>query len=228
MKTRLTALALAGVMLVALAACGGTDAGDVQPAPDPSQSVTDLPEESVTPSPIPSEGTPAPLDSTDAPGALGPDSDAPSAEPTPSAIGDPTAPPSEVPSEAPAASVTAAEVYTAVARAAGVSYDNSTDYIDAFYTTLSTGDMDDYVLYQPSMSTQIEEIFLAKVKSGKMDTVKAACRDRQAALAEQAAFYATTGTYVDSYQLVSEGDWVLFCVCEKSSDAVSAFRSSVK
>lgn len=226
MKRRLTALALTGVMLVALAACGGETPVEVSPSPE----VSDLPSEEVaaTAQATGSVETEAP-EVSEEPGQSDGPSESPAGEsaqpsPTPSAIGDPTAPPSEEPAKAP----TAAEVYTDVSAAAGVSYDNTTDYIDAFYTTLSTGDLDDYVLYMPPMSTQIEEIFIAKVKSGKMDAVKAACRDRQAAMAEDAAFYGTTGAYVDSYQLVDQGDWVLFCVCEKAGSAVSTFRSSVK
>lgn len=226
MKRRLTALALAGVMLLALAACGARTPEEVSPSPE----ISDLPSEEVAATAGATEGveTETPQVSAE-PSESATPSESPADEsaqpsPTPSAIGDPTAPPSEEPAKAP----TAAEVYAAVSAAAGVSYDNTTDYIDAFYTTLSTGDLDDYVLYMPPMSTQIEEVFIAKVKSGKMDAVKAACRDRQAAMAEEAAFYGTTGAYVDGYQLVDQGDWVLFCVCEKASGAVSTFRSSVK
>ncbi len=241
MKRRLLALGLALCLTAALTACGGGE----EPTP-----TGDIPAESLAPSDAPST---QPSVAPDAPAAehetlpTGPAAE-PSATPEPSASPAPSAAPSEgqvashpivtpapseTPSEAPASeipakSVTAAEVYTAVSKAAGVSYDDATAYIDAYYTTLNTSDLADYVLYQPAMSAQREEIFIAKVNSGKMDAVKAACKDRQAAMAEEAAFYPGTGDYVDSYQLVSEGDWVLFCVGANASGAATAFKDAVK
>ncbi len=237
MKRRLLALGLALSLTAALTACGGGET----PAP-----TGDVPAESLAPSVEPS--APAVEHETLPTGPAGEPSATPepSASPAPSAAPSegqvashpivtpaPSETPSETPSEAPASetpakSVTAADVYAAVSKAAGVSYDDASAYIDAYYTTLSTSDLADYVLYQPAMSAQIEEIFIAKVNSGKMDAVKAACRDRQAAMAEDAAFYVDTGAYVDSYQLVSEGDWVLFCVCANASGAAGAFKDAVK
>ncbi len=244
MKRRLLALGLVLCLTAALTACGGGET----PAP-----TGDVPAESLAPSDAPST---EPSVEPDAPAVehetlpTGPAGD-PSAAPEPSATPAPSAAPSEgqvashpivtpapsetpseapseEPSEAPAKSVTAAEVYAAVSKAAGVSYDDISAHIDAYYTTLNTGDLADYVFYQPSMSAQIEEIFIAKVNAGKMDAVKAACKDRQAAMVEQAAFYVGTGDYVDSYQLVSEGDWVLFCVGADAAGAADAFKDAVK
>lgn len=236
MKRRLLALGLALCLTAALSACGGSDG----PAP-----TGDVPAESLAPS-----GTPAPSavpstqpDPETAPSVehetlpTGPagESAAPSAAPSDGQVAShpivtpaPSQTPSEAPSEAPAKRVSAAEVYAAVSAAAGVSYDDVSAHIDAYYTTLDTGDLADYVFYQPAMSAQIEEIFIARVNSGKLDAVKAACRDRQAAMAEDAAFYVDSGAYVDSYQLVSEGDWVLYCVCADASGAADAFKSAVK
>ncbi len=236
MKRRLLALGLALCLTAALTACGGGE----EPAP-----TGDAPAESPAPSAAPSVAPDAPAVEHETlptgPAAEPSATPEPSASPAPSAAPSegqvashpivtpaPSQTPSEAPSEAPAKSVTAAEVYTAVSQAASVSYDDATAYIDAYYTTLSTSDLADYVLYQPAMSAQIEEIFIAKVNSGKMDAVKAACKDRQAAMAEDAAFYVDTGAYVDSYQLVSEGDWVLFCVGANASGAATAFKDAVK
>lgn len=236
MKKRLTALALTLCLAAGLCACA---AGEPAPsdAPAPSPEVTATPEAETLPEAehdtLPA-GSEAPAQSGEAGetnSGAAPGSDAPAAEPspTPDLMAGPTAPPSQAPGEeAPAKAVTAADVYAAVSAAAGVSYDNSTDYIDSFYTTLDTGDLSDYVFYMPAMSGQIEEIFLARVSAGKLDAVKAACLDRQKAMAEDAAFYGATGAYVDSYQLVTQGDWVLFCVCEKAADAVSAFQDAAK
>lgn len=216
MKQRLTALALATLLLLGLTACGKTveEASPTPAEPTVSQPVESVPAESEAPE------SAAPTDSeTSEPGQSAAPSETPSVQP------------SEAPSEAsdpePAKAPTANQVYAAVSAAAGVSYNNATSYIDAYYTTLDLSALDDYVFYMPDMSAQIEEIVIAKV-SGDMDAVKSACLDRQKGMAEEAAFYGTTGAYVDSYQLVTEGDWVMFCVCEKSADAVSAFRSSVK
>ncbi len=238
MKRRLLALGLALCLTASLAACGGGE----EPAP-----TGDVPAETLEPSAAPSVEPDGPAVEHEAlptgPAATPEPSEAPapSAAPsegqvashpivTPAPSETPSqAPASESPaSEAPAKSVTAAEVYAAVSKAASVSYDDASAYIDAYYTTLATSDLADYVLYQPAMSSQIEEIFIAKVNSGTLDAVKAACKDRQAAMAEDAAFYVDTGAYVDSYQLVSEGDWVLFCVCAKAGDAATAFKDAVK
>ncbi len=247
MKRRLLALGLALCLTAALAACGGGEepapTGDVpaetlEPSAEPSVAPDGpdvehetLPtgpagEPSATPEPSEAPTSESPASESPAPSAApseGQVASHPIVTPAPS-----KAPASETPSEAPAKSVSAADVYTAVSQAAGVSYDNNTAYIDAYYTTLSTSDLADYVLYQPSMNVQIEEIFIAKVNSGKMDAVKAACKDRQATMAEDAAKYPDTGAYVDSYQLVSEGDWVLFCVGANASGAAGAFKDAVK
>ncbi len=236
MKKRLTALALAGVLVFALSACGG-DSGDATPTPSAPESLSPspTPDESAAPSleASPSAEVEESLEPTGAPESETP---APSATSAPSL--EPAAGPSDgtvqshpietpAPSETPAKAVTAADVYAAVSAAAGVSYDDTSAYIENFYTTLDTAALSDYVLYMPAMSSQLEEIFLAKV-TGDMEAVKSACLDRQAAMAEEAEFYGTTGAYVDAYQLVTEGDWVLFCVGEKAADAVSAFQDAVK
>lgn len=246
MKERFTALALAGALVLALAACGG---GSEQAAPTPgaaeSASPSPAPDGSAAPAPegSPSADTEESLEPTRAPGSETPTPGAtPSA--TPAQSGDPeetdpgavpgdTVPapgPGETPApgEAPEKAVAAADVTAAVSAAAGVSYDDTSAYLENFYTTLDAGDVADYALFMPPMSTQIEELFVAVVQSGKLDAVKSACLDRQAAMAEDAAFYGTTGQYVDGYRLVSEGDWLLFYVGPNADAAVSAFQDAVK
>lgn len=238
MKERFTALALAGVLVFALAACGGNDSGEATPTPSAAETVSPSPEGS------PSAGVEESLEPTRAPGSEAP---APSAVPEKSesptqseapeetnlgampggAVPAPGPSETPAPSEAPEKAVAAADVYAAVSAAAGVSYDDTSAYLENFYTTLDTAALSDYVLYMPAMSSQLEEIFLAKV-SGDVEAVKSACMDRQAAMAEEAEFYGTTGAYVESYQLVTQGDWVLFCVGEKAAEAVNAFQDAVK
>lgn len=247
MKTRLLALALAGALALALCACGAGNAGG-EPTAQPTAAET--------PPEVEHETLPtAPADAPSSEQVTGPMLPTSTPAPTPEAVVDPTAPPSqaltsqtpasqapasqapdsqapasEVPpqNEAATAAPSAAAVSAAVSRAGGVSYDDASAYIDAFYTTLNTADLADYAFSMPPMSTQLEELFVARVKSGRMDAVKAACRDRQAALAEDAAFYGTTGAYVDGYQLLSQGDWLLFYVGPNAGAAVGAFQNAVK
>ncbi len=205
--------------------------GSAAPTPESSQEPTpapDVPGETPSEAPIPDKGTPPP---SDTPAQTAQPSEQPSATPVASASPTPTPEPSATPTPEPStalAEATVAQVYAAVSEAAGVSYDDMTAYVDAFYPGLDTGDLADYVFYQPSMSGHIEEIFIAKVNAGKMDAVKSACQSRQQGMVEDAEMYPDTGTYVASYQLVTEGDWLLFCVGANAADAVTAFQNAVK
>ncbi len=100
--------------------------------------------------------------------------------------------------------------------------------LDSYYPALTEADFADFVLYVPEASANIEEILVAKVAAGKLDAVKKACESRIQGIKADAEQYAATGAYVDSYKLVTEGDWLLFCVCEKPADAVKAFQDAVK
>lgn len=221
MKKRILALGLALCLTAGLAACGGGDAGDVQPAPDPSESAVVTPEETAEPSatPIPDGATPTLPDNTDAPGALCPDSDAPTAQPTPTpvAIGDPTAPPVEEPRNA----KTAAELReffmltSSQSDAPTSGFSNMADYLDSFYN-LSADDLADFVFYMPDMSTALQEFFLARAKEGKVETVKAACESRLQGLKEEAEFYPGTADFVDSAKVEAVGDWVVLAVCPEA------------
>ena len=142
-----------------------------------------------------------------------------------------TPPPEATPEptpEAPAKAVTAADVYGKVFAVADSAAAMEASFVLEDFYTISESDLEDFVLYIPETSTTIEEIFIAKVKSGKMDSVKAACEERQGMMAEDAALYPATGGYVASYQLVTEGDWLLFCVCGSPDSAVTAFRDALK
>lgn len=234
MKHRLLALGLSFCLVAGLSACGGESAGDVQPTPDPVESVTPAPEGTTEPTatPVPDKGTPAPTpEATTLPAV----SDAPEVQPTPTptpAIGDPTAPPSAEPepSDTPSIAVLAAgTVYDAVAKAAGetTATMDASSVMENFYN-LSAGDLEDFVFYMPELSANLEEIFIARAKAGKVGDVKAACQSRLDGLKEEGAFYPGTGIYLESAQIVTQGDWVLFCVCPDASGAVKAFQDCVK
>lgn len=122
---------------------------------------------------------------------------------------------------------TAAEVYTAVSAAAGgtSATTNLTDSLGSFYD-IQTSDLEDYALYIPAISATREEIFVAKVKPGKMDAVKSACQSRLQSLQEDAEIYPDTGAYVAEAKLVTNGNWVMFCVVPNASGAVNAFQNS--
>lgn len=245
MKTRIPALVLAGTMLLSLCACSSKEP---DPTPDPTESTNVIaaspdaePTESVNvivPSPdveptesvnvIPPEESEAVVEPL---ASQAPDKGselAPSPEPTNTPV---QTQPIITPEPTPAAAetLTAAEVYGKVsAVATGTYMIDSSFVLDAFYPDLSETDFEDFVLYMPDASAKIEEILIGKVASGRMDAVKAACQSRQQGMKEDAEFYATTGDYVDSYQLVVEGDWVLFCICPNPGEAVTAFRDAVK
>jgi len=233
---RVSALALAGAMSLTLAACGG---GPAESAPSPEASETPAivsaePSVEATLPAVTAEPSDAPSESVDVvpaePTPAGTAAVAPVATPAPTkpVQSQPveTAAPTATPE--PAAQVTAAEVYASVSAKAGGSAMSDMSFVLEEYYSISASDLEDYVLYMPDMSTSIEEIFIARVKSGKMDSVKSACEARQKGMAEDAAFYPDTGAYVDGYQLVTNGDWVMFCVCQDPSGAVSAFNDCTK
>ena len=142
-----------------------------------------------------------------------------------------TPPPEATPEptpEAPATVVTAADVYGKVFPVASSQATMDASFVLEDFYTISESDLEDFVLYIPETSTTIEEIFIAKVASGKLDSVKAACEERQGMMADDAALYPATGGYVESYQLVTQGDWLLFCVCGDAASAVTAFRDALK
>lgn len=222
---RLTALVLAGAMTLSLlAACGGK-----QPDPTPEVSETPAVESAeATPTAQPEESVPA---TETAPA----EESAPAAEtatPAPTKAPE-TAKPTEKPAEPtpepePEVSVTAADVYAKVSAVAGGNSMSDMGFVLEEFYNLSASDLEDYAFYMPDMSTTLEEIFIAKVKSGKMDAVKAACQSRQQGLKEESDFYPTTAAYIDSYKIVTNGDWILFVVVEKPDAAVKAFNDCTK
>ncbi len=156
----------------------------------------------------------------------------PTAAPTPAPTAPATVEPVETPAqespEAQPTAPTAQSVYTSVAAAGGISGFVDTSFaLDAYYS-LTEGDLADYALYQPDMSTSLQEVFVARAAQGKLETVKAACQSRQQGLKEEAEFYTDTGSYIDSYQLVTQGDWVLLYIGPNADAAASAFQSAVK
>ena len=245
-RTLLT-LAAAGALLLTLPACSPKEP-EATPTPEalPTQSmniVTPTPEAQPTesmnvivtsPSPEPTESvnviapeeTDAVVEPLESQGpvqvppieTLTP---APTAEPTPEPTAEPTP-------EAPAASLTAADVYAKVSAVAGGNPMSDMGFVlEAFYN-LSTDDLEDFAFYMPEMSATNEEIFIAKVKSGKLDSVKSACESRHQGLKEEGAMYPTAAEYVESARIVTSGDWIMFAVVANPAEAESAFNDCTK
>lgn len=223
-KMSLSALALTGAMILTLAACGSKE-----PETTPTPEVTDTPGvvESVTPTetpevseePLPSESMnvvtpPAETDAVVKPLESQKPSE-PSQEPAPS--------------EAPAGESKVQAVWTAISdRELPFFQDLDDDLLSDFYG-VDPADLVEYICKIPFMNTQATEFFIAQVQSGKMDTVKSALEKRQADLEEQWSQYLPDQLeLVENYQLVTNGDYILFAVADCAADAVNEFNSCTK
>lgn len=244
MKQRITALLLALGLTVGLAACTG---GQTQqtPAPDPTQdaavvdpAVTDLPDKGTPPPEVthhPDDHDPEPThhpddhgpEPTHHPDDHHPEGPVDTPMPTPTPAETPAPDPAE-PSDTPSIANSAANVYAAVSAVTGSgNLSDMSEVMDQFYN-ISTDDLEDFVFYMPAMNATIEEIFIGRAKSGKVDAVKAACQSRLDGLKEDGEFYPDTGIYLDGAKLEVSGDWVILAVCDKPGDAVKAFKDAVK
>ena len=92
---------------------------------------------------------------------------------------------------------------------------------------IDPADLEDYVCKLPMMSAHITEFFIAKVKDGKMDAVKAALQARQEALAG-GFLYPSLVELVEDYKLVVNGNYILFCITENADQAVEIFDDYTK
>lgn len=225
---RLSALALAGAMTLSLAACGGSPAATPTPsAPAEETATAPVHEDVTTPSVAPvetAESEPSPSMNVVTPPA---ETDA-VVKPLESQAPVQTAEPTAAPSEAPAADLTAADVYAKVSAVAGGNSKADMGFALTEFYNLSEDDLEDFVFYMPEMSSTNEEIFIAKVSSGKLDAVKSACESRQQGLKEEAGMYPAAAAYVEASKIATSGDWICFVVVEKSDAAVSAFHDAVK
>ena len=229
MNKRILSLALAGVLsLGLLTACGGSQT----PAPE-----TDTPAvESPTGTPE-TEPTPPP-EETVLPETTPPAEESPSEEPSDTPSAKPSTKPSTPPSSAPSTKPTPAPVepeptvdvvqstWNAISQLDIPSLsDVDAETLSALYG-ISTDDLVSYVCKMPAISVQATEFFIAEVKDGKMDAVKAAVEKRQADLVQQWSQYLPEQLeLVENYQLVTSGNYILFAISEYADQAVSAFNS---
>lgn len=227
MNKRILSLALAGVLsLGLLTACGGgqdnvpeTDTPAVEsPSASPETEPTPTPEETVLP-----ETTP-------------PAEESPSEEPSDTPSAKPSTPPSSAPSTKPTPTPAPVEpeptvdvvqsTWNAISQLDIPSLsDVDAETLSALYG-ISTDDLVSYVCKMPAISVQATEFFIAEVKDGKMDAVKAAVEKRQADLVQQWSQYLPEQLeLVENYQLVTSGNYILFAISEHADQAVSAFNS---
>ena len=227
MNKRILSLALAGVLsLGLLTACGGSQT----PAPE-----TDTPAvESPTGTPE-TEPTPTP-EETVLPETTPPAEESPSEEPSDTPSAKPSTPPSSAPSTKPTPTPAPVEpeptvdvvqsTWNAISQLDIPSLsDVDAETLSALYG-ISTDDLVSYVCKMPAISVQATEFFIAEVKDGKMDAVKAAVEKRQADLVQQWSQYLPEQLeLVENYQLVTSGNYILFAISEHADQAVSAFNS---
>lgn len=227
MNKRILSLALAGVLsLGLLTACGGSQT----PAPE-----TDTPAvESPTGTPE-TEPTPTP-EETVLPETTPPAEESPSEEPSDTPSAKPSTPPSSAPSTKPTPTPAPVEpeptvdvvqsTWNAISQLDIPSLsDVDAETLSALYG-ISTDDLVSYVCKMPAISVQATEFFIAEVKEGKMDAVKAAVEKRQADLVQQWSQYLPEQLeLVENYQLVTSGNYILFAISEYADQAVSAFNS---
>lgn len=94
---------------------------------------------------------------------------------------------------------------------------------------IDSADLEEYVCQIPLMNVQATEFFLAKVVDGKMDTVKAAVQNRQAALEEQWSLYLPEQLeLVQNYKLITNGNYILFAVSYEADAVAEIFNRYTK
>lgn len=239
-----TALALAGVMsLSLLAACtqtGGeltppttTAPATEEPSATPAPDVTEEPGESPDATPAPSE---EPEESGEPSASTPPTTSqqpsqtpAPTPEPTPDPTPDPTEEPSETP--APSGDAAVSDIWAAIE--ASAEFPSLMDVNDTILSDLygidAAGDLEEYVAKMPLMNVSATEFFVAKVKDGRMDAVQSALEARQDSLEEQWSNYLPEQlALVQNYKLVTNGNYILFCIAENADQVVEIFNSYTK
>lgn len=235
MTKKFLALTLTGALTLTMLTACAPKGGEAPPAETPSVS----PSESVKPTPtlppeetlLPSE-TPLPTETPEAPPSETPK---PSESAKPSEKPSESVKPSEKPSpspETPAAPSETPKPEKSVVQSIWdkVSSQERPSLMDLDAAALSSlygiesGDLVEYVAKMPMMSAHVTEFLIAKVAPGKMDSVKKACQDRQAYLAAD-TLYPETTKLVESYKLVTSGDYILFAIDEHAADMVEAFNT---
>ncbi|OUN07156.1 hypothetical protein B5G43_06005 [Flavonifractor sp. An92] len=248
MNPRFLSLALAGALSLSLLAGCGSNGESVAPSeevtppqasesvqpsesPLPSESlqpeVSEEPSASVTPSDEPETPSAKPTSKPSAAPTTKPTAK-PTAKPTTKPTAKPT--PTPAPTQAPAdASTVINSVWTEISKnemPALIDLDSET--LLAVYS-INSSDLEAYICKMPMMATHATEFFIAKVKDGKMDTVKAAVEKRQDDLEAQWSQYLPEQLeLVQNYKLVTNGNYILFAISDSADAAVTAFNTYTK
>ena len=242
MNHRFLALALAGTMTFGLlTACGGGNGDGISQTPDavttpPAvESTTPAPESTspiVEESPDASPESSAPVEESAAPSSTPTARPSASAKPTtqPTATPKPTAKPTPTPT--PESKPQTNAVQSTWDDISKLSLPNLTAMdaatLSAMYG-INASDLEEYVCMMPLMGVHSTEFFIAEVKDGKMDTVKAGIAKRQADLdAQWSQYLPDQYELVKNYKLVTNGNYVLFAISEYADKAVSIFDSYTK
>ncbi len=234
MNQRILSVLLAGTLsLTLLAGCAPAGSETSQP-PETTPMVTPTQPAEPTETPVlPTETPGAAPEST--PEAAKPSqspkpSEKPNAAPSQKPQASPEATPVPTPSESSDTSSVVTQVWEQIAAdLADVlpsSMDLTGDDLKSTYG-IDPADLEDYVCKLPMMSAHITEFFIAKVKDGKMDAVKAALQARQEALAG-GFLYPSLVELVEDYKLVVNGNYILFCITENADQAVEIFDDYTK
>ena len=242
MNHRFLALALAGTMTFGLlTACGGGNGDGISQTPDavttpPAvESTTPAPESTspiVEESPDANPESSAPVEESAAPSSTPTAKPSASAKPTtqPTATPKPTAKPTPTPT--PESKPQTNAVQSTWDDISKLSLPNLTAMDDATLSAMygiNASDLEEYVCMMPLMGVHSTEFFIAEVKDGKMDTVKAGIAKRQADLdAQWSQYLPDQYELVKNYKLVTNGNYVLFAISEYADKAVSIFDSYTK
>ena len=93
---------------------------------------------------------------------------------------------------------------------------------------IDPADLEAYISKTPMMNTNATEFFIAKVKDGKMDAVKAAIQARQASLENQWSTYLPDQyEMVKNYKLTTNGNYIFFAISEYAEQAEKLFNDAI-
>lgn len=244
MNRRFPALALAGVMTLSMLSACGSPAEPSEPTPTPLPVETATPSPAVTPtdSPEPAdtpEPTNTPAGDIDVPGQNPPESSTPTAKPTktpaPTQTPAPTKAPSATPTPAPTPTPTPTpadksdavqDVWDSIAGEIELpSFEDMDGEILSALYGIDSANLVRYIGKVPLMNVQATEIFIAQVKDGSMDAVKAGIAKRQADLLDQWSTYLPEQLkLVENYKLVTNGNYVLFAISHEAERMVEIFN----
>lgn len=238
MNRRFPALALAGVMTLSMLSACGSPASPAEPTGSPALVETPAPTGTPTAEPAPTAtleptSTPAPESTPaggiDVPGQNPPASEAPTKTPvqTPAPTKTPSATPTPAPTPTPVDMSSAVQaVWDRIEREVELPSfgDMDGEVLSALYG-IDSSDLVRYIGKIPMMNVQATEIFIAQVKEGSMDAVKAGIEKRQADLAAQWSSYLPEQLeLVENYKLVTNGDYVLFAISSEADQIETIFN----